>query len=121
MKVMTVVGTRPELIKLSSTIKLLDQHLEHVFVHTGQNYDYELNGIFYKELGVRQPDYFLEAAGGTAAQTVGMVIEKTDAIIVKEKPDAFLLLGDTNSCLAVYAAKRQQVPIFHLEAGNRCF
>ncbi len=121
MKVMTVVGTRPELIKLSCIIKLLDQHLEQVLVHTGQNYDYELNGIFYQELGVRQPDYFLEAAGATVGETVGKVIEKTDAVIAKEKPDAFLILGDTNSCLSVYAAKRHQVPIFHLEAGNRCF
>ena len=121
MKVMTVVGTRPELIKLSCTINLLDQHLDQVLVHTGQNYDYELNGIFYQELGIRQPDYFLEAAGATAAETVALVIQKTDELITKEKPDAFLLLGDTNSCISVYAAKRQQVPIFHLEAGNRCF
>lgn len=121
MKIMTIVGTRPELIKLSCTIRLLDQHLDQILVHTGQNYDYELNGIFYTELGVRQPDYFLEAAGETAAQTVGLVIEKTDALIAREKPQAFLLLGDTNSCLSAYAAKRRQVPIFHLEAGNRCF
>lgn len=121
MKVMTVVGTRPELIKLSCVIPLLDQYVEHVLVHTGQNYDYELNGIFYDELGVRQPDYYLQAAGNTPAETVGMVIAKTAEILAQERPDAFLLLGDTNSCLAAYAAKRQQVPIFHMEAGNRCF
>lgn len=121
MKVMTVVGTRPELIKLSCTINLLDQHLKQILVHTGQNYDYELNGIFYNELKIRQPDYFLNAACDTAAQTVGAIIAKTDELLAKEKPDAFLLLGDTNSCLAAYAAKRHQVPVFHLEAGNRCF
>src|SRR5215469_7032931 len=109
MKVMTVVGTRPELIKLSCVIKLLDQHVDHVFVHTGQNYDYELNEIFYKELGVRQPDYFLSAAGETPAETVAMVLQKTDQLLATEKPDAFLLLGDTNSCVSVYAAKRRQI------------
>jgi UDP-N-acetylglucosamine 2-epimerase (non-hydrolysing) len=121
MKIMTVVGTRPELIKLSCTIHLLDQHTKQVLVHTGQNYDYELNEIFFNELNIRKPDYFLEAAQLTAAETVGLIIAKIDELIIKEKPDAFLILGDTNSCMAAYAAKRRQIPIFHLEAGNRCF
>lgn len=121
MKIMTVVGTRPELIKLSCVVNLLDQHLTQILVHTGQNYDYELNGIFYDELGVRKPDYFLAAAGATPSETVGLVIEKVDQLLETEQPDAFLLLGDTNSCLSAYAAKRRQVPIFHMEAGNRCF
>ncbi len=118
---MTVVGTRPELIKLSCVIRLLDQHVQQVLVHTGQNYDYELNEIFFSDLGIRKPDYFLNAALPTAAQTVGAIIAKVDELIAQEKPDAFLLLGDTNSCMSAYAAKRRQVPIFHLEAGNRCF
>jgi UDP-N-acetylglucosamine 2-epimerase (non-hydrolysing) len=120
-KVMTIVGTRPEVIKLSRVIAELDRHTTHVLVHTGQNYDYELNEIFFKELGVRRPDYFLEAAGKSAAQTIGAVISKSDEIIAKECPEALLVLGDTNSCLAVIAAKRRKVPIFHMEAGNRCF
>ncbi len=121
LKVMTIVGTRPEVIKLSRVIAELDRHTKHVLVHTGQNYDYELNEIFFKELGVRRPDYFLEAAGKSAAQTIGAVISKSDEIIAKECPQALLVLGDTNSCLAVIAAKRRKVPIFHMEAGNRCF
>ncbi len=118
---MTIVGTRPEVIKLSRVIAELDRYTEHVLVHTGQNYDYELNEIFFKELGVRRPDYFLEAAGKSAAQTIGTVISKSDEIIANECPEALLVLGDTNSCLAVIAAKRRKVPIFHMEAGNRCF
>jgi UDP-N-acetylglucosamine 2-epimerase (non-hydrolysing) len=121
MKVMTVVGTRPEIIKLSRVIDELDKHTEHLLAHTGQNYDYELNEIFFKDLELRKPDYFLNAAGKTAAETIGNVISKSDELIEKEKPDAFLLLGDTNSCLAAISAKRRKVPVFHMEAGNRCF
>lgn len=121
MKIMTIIGTRPELIKLSTTINLLDKHTQQILVHTGQNYDYELNGIFYDELKVRKPDYFLNAACDTPSQTVAAIIAKTDELLATQNPDAFLLLGDTNSCLAAYAAKRHHVPIFHLEAGNRCF
>lgn len=121
MKVMTIVGTRPEIIKLSRVMAELDRHVEHVLVHTGQNYDYELNEVFFHDLGVRKPDYFLDAAGETAAQTIGNVIAKTDALLATVEPDALLLLGDTNSCLAVIAAKRRKIPIFHMEAGNRCF
>ena len=120
-KVMTIVGTRPELIKMSRVIAELDQHVNHLLVHTGQNYDYELNGLFFEDLGIRMPDYFLEAVGDNAAQTIARVIEKSDAILEKEKPDAVLLYGDTNSCLAVIAAKRRKIPVFHMEAGNRCF
>lgn len=120
-KIMTVVGTRPEIIKLSQTIKELDRHVKHIFVHTGQNYDYELNEIFFNELGLRKPDYFLNAAGQNAAHTIGKVIALTDDLLAKEYPDAFLLLGDTNSCLSAIAAKRRKIPIFHMEAGNRCF
>ena len=120
-KVMTVVGTRPELIKLSRVIPELDRHTEHVFVHTGQNYDYELNGIFFQDLAIRKPDIFLDAAGETVAQTVGQVIAKADEVFAAVKPDALLLLGDTNSCLAAYPAKRRKIPLFHMEAGNRCF
>lgn len=121
MKVITIIGTRPEIIKLSRVIAELDRHVEHVLVHTGQNYDYELNEVFFHDLGVRKPDYFLEAAGETAAQTIGNVIARTDALLAEMSPDALLLLGDTNSCLAVIAAKRRKIPIFHMEAGNRCF
>jgi len=120
-KVMTIVGTRPELIKMSRVIAELDQHVNHLLVHTGQNYDYELNELFFEDLGIRKPDYFLEAVGDNAAQTIARVIEKSDAILEKEKPDAVLLYGDTNSCLAVIAAKRRKIPVFHMEAGNRCF
>lgn len=118
---MTIVGTRPELIKMSRVIAELDQHVDHLLVHTGQNYDYELNGLFFEDLGIRKPDYFLEAVGNNAAQTIARVIEKTDLLLEKEKPDAVLLYGDTNSCLAVIAAKRRKIPVFHMEAGNRCF
>ncbi len=120
-KVMTVVGTRPEIIKLSRVIATLDRHTHHVLVHTGQNFDYELNAIFFEDLEIRAPDYFLGAAGATAAETIGHVIIKTDEVIRRERPDAFLVYGDTNSCLAALAAKRQRVPVFHMEAGNRCF
>jgi len=120
-KVMTIVGTRPELIKMSRVIAELDEHVNHLLVHTGQNYDYELNGLFFEDLGIRKPDYFLEAVGENAAQTIARVIEKSDAILEKEKPDAVLLYGDTNSCLAVISAKRRKIPVFHMEAGNRCF
>jgi UDP-N-acetylglucosamine 2-epimerase (non-hydrolysing) len=120
-KVMTIVGTRPELIKMSRVIAELDLHVNHLLVHTGQNYDYELNGLFFEDLGIRKPDYFLEAVGENAAQTIARVIEKSDIIFEKEKPDAVLLYGDTNSCLAVISAKRRKIPVFHMEAGNRCF
>lgn len=121
LKVMTIVGTRPELIKMSRVFAELDRHMQHILVHTGQNYDYELNQIFFEDLGIRKPDHFLEAVGENAAQTIARVIEKADAVMEKEKPDAVLLYGDTNSCLAVIAAKRRKIPVFHFEAGNRCF
>ena len=121
MKVLTLVGTRPELIKLSLTIAELDRHASHVLVHTGQNYDFELNEVFFRDLRIRRPDYFLDAAGGSAAATIARVIERFDDVLAKETPDAVLVLGDTNSCLGVIAAKRRQIPIFHMEAGNRCF
>lgn len=121
LKVMTIVGTRPELIKMSRVIAEFDIHTQHVLVHTGQNYDFELNQLFFEDLSIRKPDYFLEAVGENAAQTIARVIEKTDAVMEKEKPDAVMLYGDTNSCLAVIAAKRRKIPVFHMEAGNRCF
>jgi UDP-N-acetylglucosamine 2-epimerase len=121
LKVMTVVGTRPELIRLSRVLALLDQHCEHVLVHTGQNYDYELNQVFFEDLAIRQPDHFLDAAGATGAETIGKVIIAVDRVLDMVKPDALLVLGDTNSCLAVIPAKRHKIPIFHMEAGNRCF
>lgn len=121
LKVMTIVGTRPEIIKLSCIVSLVDKYFDHVLVHTGQNYDYELNEVFFKDLGVKKPDFFLEAAKETAAQTIAAVIAKSDELMQKVKPDAVLLYGDTNSCLAVISAKRLQIPIFHMEAGNRCF
>jgi len=121
MKVMTIVGTRPEIIKLSCVIEELDKYVDHVLVHTGQNYDYELNEVFFSGMGIRKPDYFLEAAGETAAETIGNVIIKSDELFKKEKPDAVLLYGDTNSCLSVVSAKRNKIPVFHMEAGNRCF
>lgn len=121
LKVMTVVGTRPEIIRLSRVLAKLDQYADHVLVHTGQNYDYELNEIFFDELKLRRPDHFLEAVGGSAAETIGNILARVDPIIEREKPDALLVLGDTNSCLAVIAAKRRKIPIFHMEAGNRCF
>jgi len=121
MKVMTIVGTRPEIIKLSRVIAALDATVEHVLVHTGQNYDYELNEIFFDELSIRRPDHFLGAAGVNAAATIAKVIEKSDELMEVEKPDALLVLGDTNSSLSVIAAKRRKIPIFHMEAGNRSF
>lgn len=121
LKVMTVVGTRPELIKLSRVIAEVDRSFEHVLVHTGQNFDYELNQIFFDELGIRRPDEFLEAAGGSAMETVARVLARGDEVLARHAPDALLLLGDTNSCLIVIAAKRRRIPIFHMEAGNRCF
>lgn len=121
LKVMTIIGTRPELIKMSRVIAELDQHTLHVLVHTGQNYDYELNQLFFEDLAIRKPDHFLAAVGENAAQTIARVIEKSDEVMEKEKPDAVLLYGDTNSCLAVISAKRRKIPVFHMEAGNRCF
>ena len=121
LKVMTIVGTRPEIIRLSRVIPKLDHHCDHVLVHTGQNYDYELNGVFFNDLGIRKPDAFLEAAGATAAETIGQVIIAADKAMEEHQPEALLLLGDTNSSLAVIAAKRRKIPIFHMEAGNRCF
>ncbi len=120
-KVMTIVGTRPEIIKLCRVIKELDQHTNHILVHSGQNYDYELNEIFFKQLAIRKPDHFLESAAETPAQNIGYVISKSDRVMAEERPDALLLLGDTNSCLAAISAKRRKIPIFHMEAGNRCF
>lgn len=121
LKVMTIVGTRPEIIRLSRVIDKLDRYCRHVLVHTGQNYDYELNEVFFSDLGIRRPDSFLEAARDTAAETIGEVIARADRVLAEHEPDALLLLGDTNSCLAAIAAKRRKVPIFHMEAGNRCF
>jgi UDP-N-acetylglucosamine 2-epimerase (non-hydrolysing) len=121
LKVMTIVGTRPELIKLSRVIAELDARLPHALVHTGQNFDYELNKIFFEQLEIRKPDHFLEVAAGTPAQAIANIIAKSDEVLEKESPDALLLLGDTNSCLSAIAAKRRKIPIFHMEAGNRCF
>lgn len=119
--VMTIVGTRPEIIRLSRTLAKLDQYTDHCLIHTGQNYDYELNEIFFRDLGLRQPDYYLGAAGETAAETIGKVIIEVDKVLEKENPEAVLILGDTNSCLAAIPAKRRKIPVFHMEAGNRCF
>lgn len=121
LRVMTVVGTRPEIIRLSRVIAKLDEHCDHQLVHTGQNYDYELNQIFFEDLGVRRPDHFLQVAGSTGAETIGKVIIGIDTLLASEKPDALLVLGDTNSCMAVIPAKRRKIPTFHMEAGNRCF
>lgn len=121
LKVVTFVGTRPEIIRLSRVIPLLDQHCNHVLVHTGQNYDYELNEIFFSDLSIRKPDRFLEAAGATSAETIGNVIARSDQVLREEMPEAVLILGDTNSCLAAISAKRLRIPVFHMEAGNRCF
>lgn len=118
---MTIVGTRPEIIKLSRVMAELDRYTQHIMVHTGQNYDFELNEIFFQELGIRKPDYFLEAAGKNAAETIANVISKSDALMDEVKPDALLLYGDTNSCISVISAKKRKIPIFHMEAGNRCF
>ena len=121
LKVMTIVGTRPEIIRLSRVINKLDMHCDHVLVHTGQNYDYELNEVFFRDLGIRKPDSFLEVAGATAAETIGQVIIAADRVLQEHEPEALLLLGDTNSSLAAITAKRRKIPIFHMEAGNRCF
>lgn len=121
LKVVSVVGTRPEIIRLSRVLAKLDGHCEHVLVHTGQNYDYELNQIFFDDLGIRKPDHFLNAAGASGAETIGKVIIAVDGVLAQEKPDAMLVLGDTNSCMAVIPAKRRKIPTFHMEAGNRCF
>ncbi|EDK29060.1 UDP-2-acetamido-2,6-dideoxy-beta-L-talose 2-epimerase [Vibrionales bacterium SWAT-3] len=121
LKVMSVVGTRPEIIRLSRVLAKLDEHCEHILVHTGQNYDYELNEVFFNDLGVRKPDYFLNAAGKNAAETIGQVIIKVDEVLEKVQPEAMLVLGDTNSCISAIPAKRRKIPIFHMEAGNRCF
>jgi UDP-N-acetylglucosamine 2-epimerase (non-hydrolysing) len=118
---MTIVGTRPEIIKLSEVMKELDRHVNHTIVHTGQNYDYELNEVFFEDLGIRKPDIFLEAVRGTPSETIGDIIAKADKVFSEIKPDALLLYGDTNSCLAVIPAKKRKIPIFHMEAGNRCF
>lgn len=121
LKVMTVIGTRPEIIRLSRVLPALDRYCDHTLVHTGQNYDYELNRIFFDDLGLRLPDHFLDAAGASAAETIGRVIIKLDALLEEQRPEALLVLGDTNSCLAVIPAKRRKIPTFHMEAGNRCF
>jgi UDP-N-acetyl-L-fucosamine synthase len=121
LKVMTVVGTRPEIIRLSRVMLCLDRHVDHVLVHTGQNYDYELNQIFFDDLGLRKPDHFLDAVGASTAETIGNIIARIDPLLATIAPDAMLVLGDTNSCLAAISAKRRRIPIFHMEAGNRCF
>jgi UDP-N-acetyl-L-fucosamine synthase len=121
MKVMTIVGTRPEIVRLSRVIAALERYTRHILVHTGQNYDFELNQVFFDDLDLRAPDHFLEAGGKSPAETVGLVIARVDEVLASERPDAVLILGDTNSCLAAYPAKRRKVPVFHMEAGNRCF
>lgn len=121
MKVATILGTRPELIRLSRVIAALDRYTEHILIHTGQNYDYELNQVFFEDLEIRRPDYLLQTAGKNAAETVGLVISKSNDVLAEVRPDAVLILGDTNSCLAAFAAKRLKIPVFHMEAGNRCF
>ena len=121
LKVLTIVGTRPEIIRLSRVMALFDEHINHIIVHTGQNYDYELNEIFFKELELRKPDYFLEVDTSSLGASVGDIIRKSEVVLKKEKPDALLVLGDTNSCLSAYIAKRMHIPVFHMEAGNRCF
>ena len=121
LKIATVVGTRPEIIRLACVLKKLDEHCEHILIHTGQNYDYELNEIFFDDLGIRKPDYFLGAAGATGAETIGNVIIKVDKVLEEIQPEAMLVLGDTNSCMALLPAKRRKIPTFHMEAGNRCF
>lgn len=121
MKIATILGTRPEIIRLSRVMAALDRCTEHVVIHTGQNYDYELSQVFFDDLEIRRPDCFLEAAGRNAAETIGNVIAKSDAVLATVNPDAVLILGDTNSCLAAISAKRRKIPIFHMEAGNRCF
>src|SRR6266496_3155499 len=118
LRVMTIVGTRPEIIRLSRVMARLDESVDHVLVHTGQNYDYELNGVFFDDLAIRKPDRFLEAAAQTAAETIGQIIARSDAAMRELKPEALLVLGDTNSCLSAIAAKRLRIPVFHMEAGN---
>jgi UDP-N-acetylglucosamine 2-epimerase len=118
---MTIVGTRPEIIKLSAVIEELDRYVNHILVHTGQNFDYELNEVFFIGMGIRKPDYFLNIGGNNVADTIAQVISKSDELFEKEKPDALLVYGDTNSCMVVIPAKRRKIPIFHMEAGNRCF
>ena len=119
MKVVTVVGTRPEIVRLARVMPALDQSVDHVLVHTGQNYDHELNQIFFEDLGLRQPDHVLDTVGKTACETIGHIIAKVDGVLEQIKPDALLVLGDTNSCLSAYPAKRRKIPVFHMEAGNR--
>src|SRR5574344_618616 len=123
LKVLTVVGTRPEIIRLACVLQKLDasEAIEHTLVHTGQNYDYELNGVFFEDLGLRKPDFFLNAAGKNATETAGKILETIDPVLERVRPDAFLVLGDTNSCLCAIAAKKRHIPVFHMEAGNRCF
>jgi len=121
MRVATIVGTRPEIIRLSRVMAELDRHVEHVIIHTGQNYDYELNQIFFEDLEIRKPDRFLDAAGRNAAETISLVISRSDEVLAEVQPDAVLILGDTNSCLSAISAKRRKIPVFHMEAGNRCF
>src|SRR3984885_1146983 len=121
MKIATIVGTRPEIIRLSRVIAALDRYSEHVLIHTGQNYDHELNQVFFEDLEIRRPDYFLNAAGKNAAETIGLVIGKSNEVLSEIKPEALLILGDTNSTLSALAAKRKKIPVFHMEAGNRCF
>lgn len=121
MKIATIIGTRPEIIRLARVMAALDRYTDHIIIHTGQNYDYELNQIFFDDLELRKPDFFLEAAGQTAAETIGLVIARADAVLRAQQPEAVLVLGDTNSCLAAIAAKRLKIPVFHMEAGNRCF
>ena len=121
LKVMTIVGTRPELIKLSRVLAELEKHMNHVLVHSGQNFDYELNEVFFQDREIRRPDYFLDVVEGSVADKIGQIIAKADRVLESEQPDAVLFYGDTNTCLAVIAAKRRQIPVFHMEAGNRCF
>ena len=121
MKVMTILGTRPEIIKLAEVIKELDKYTNHILVHTGQNFDYELNEVFFNDLEIRKPDYFLNVADSTLSKTIGNIIANSDEVMEKENPDAILLYGDTNSCLSIISAKRRKIPVFHMEAGNRCF
>ena len=121
MKVMTILGTRPEIIKLAEVIKELDKRTNHILVHTGQNFDYELNEVFFNDLEIRKPDYFLNVADSTLSKTIGNIIANSDEVMEKENPDAILLYGDTNSCLSIISAKRRKIPVFHMEAGNRCF
>ena len=121
LKLMTIIGTRPEIIRLSQVIKKCDAYFDQILVHTGQNYDYTLNQIFFEDLGLRQPDHYLDAVGSDLGETIGQIIAKSYALMAKERPDALLILGDTNSCLSAISAKRLKIPIFHMEAGNRCF